>query len=809
MDSDLLNEYIRVFVVVSGSSGTFYITMIGQTVTNFCWTKRSTYHLALFFAIPHAKHQQNLHTDLLLPCQTHTHTHKEDEEPLMMIETIKCNNRHNNNNNNTTTTTPPAPLSNSMDFADVESVKPRRPSAVIDVHDDVQGLQYNAAAADSSEEEEEEEDPSVFSQLARLSNNAVRPSSHKGIFTAVILLLGAAASAAFLCIGIISSMQEDKEQFEHEAEELAHSIKAAMQEYDLFGLWVHQACFRRAQRNPAIPITTDLAGHLGLCTRQEFADLYVHLNSRGANGLKFQSVQFMPQIYHYERQALEQEAAAYYAKHYPDYEYLGITDPQFNATTNQLMLLPRSNATVYWPVHYVEPLESNEAAVDLYGYAIASRAISLDKAVHSFAPTLSSGVRLVQETDPHARGLILRHPGVNASSVAPTTQPRAVSQIVLRVPDLLMRATSGIVVDKAVYLYDSTVDEDDEAAAAAATAEPSFLGAVRIRVVGHETHLTFLPEIALSQVPHPKGSHLFRQEIHVADRTWIVASISNDQERSGILYVVLGAAFIFFASVLLAIWFHSHMGRVAKWNALRAAAEEEKAKSAQRQVKRERQMNEFLSHEVSGSGKSVDILIHAHNPQARKNIVDSPCSLSIYLCIYLSIAMKVRNPLSSAISALSFVSSTMNDPNECQIPNPETRNTLQYDLRVMDASLQFINELLRNVLDVFRSASNQMKIELNPTDIRQDILEPVASILFLRGASSSAEVKVECPDDLVCQADRMRLKQIILNLVRFGSACVVDESCEHMRGVKLESNIHRVHDDGACKISSLSLSPFS
>ena len=115
----------------------------------------------------------------------------------------------------------------------------------------------------------------------------------------------------------------------------------------------------------------------------------------------------------------------------------------------------------------------------------------------------------------------------------------------------------------------------------------------------------------------------------------------------------------------------------------------------------------------------------------------------------------------------------MNDPNECQIPNPETRNTLQYDLRVMDASLQFINELLRNVLDVFRSASNQMKIELNPTDIRQDILEPVASILFLRGASSTAEVKVECPDDLVCQADRMRLKQIILNLVRVCSPFVL------------------------------------
>ena len=138
--------------------------------------------------------------------------------------------------------------------------------------------------------------------------------------------------------------------------------------------------------------------------------------------------------------------------------------------------------------------------------------------------------------------------------------------------------------------------------------------------------------------------------------------------------------------------------------------------------------------------------------------------MSHHFSFLSSCQQQVRNPLSSAISALSFVSSTVNDPNECQIPNVETRNTLEYDLRVMDASLQFINELLRNMLDVFRSASNQMKIELNPTDIKQDILEPVASILFLRGTSGSAEVKVECRDDLVCQVDRMRLKQIILNL---------------------------------------------
>lgn len=82
----------------------------------------------------------------------------------------------------------------------------------------------------------------------------------------------------------------------------------------------------------------------------------------------------------------------------------------------------------------------------------------------------------------------------------------------------------------------------------------------------------------------------------------------------------------------------------------------------------------------------------------------------------------------------------------------------------MRASLQFINELLRNMLDIHKSAEMEMKIELNPTDILRDVLEPVASILFLRGTADSVQIKVECPDDLVCHADRMRLKQIVVNL---------------------------------------------
>ena len=55
-----------------------------------------------------------------------------------------------------------------------------------------------------------------------------------------------------------------------------------------------------------------------------------------------------------------------------------------------------------------------------------------------------------------------------------------------------------------------------------------------------------------------------------------------------------------------------------------------------------------------------------------------------------------------------------------------------------------------------------MKITMAPTDLFKDVLEPVASILHLRG--NKVEVLIECPPDLVAISDRLRLKQIVLNL---------------------------------------------
>lgn len=55
-----------------------------------------------------------------------------------------------------------------------------------------------------------------------------------------------------------------------------------------------------------------------------------------------------------------------------------------------------------------------------------------------------------------------------------------------------------------------------------------------------------------------------------------------------------------------------------------------------------------------------------------------------------------------------------------------------------------------------------MKIDLCPIDVRRDIFQAVASILYLR--DHKVVVLIDCPENLVVESDRLRLKQIVLNL---------------------------------------------
>ena len=156
------------------------------------------------------------------------------------------------------------------------------------------------------------------------------------------------------------------------------------------------------------------------------------------------------------------------------------------------------------------------------------------------------------------------------------------------------------------------------------------------------------------------------------------------------------------------------------------------------------------------------------------------------------IAHEVRNPLSSAIAALNFVSSKASNPE--LIASAETRALINSDINVVDTSLQFINDLLRNMLDLHRTNDKAMKLHLAPTDILRDVFEPVVSILFMRGAK--VKVIADCPPNVTVMADRMRLKQICLNLAS-NSSKFVEQGFIRLRAEVIEDNVHiRIQDSG-------------
>jgi signal transduction histidine kinase/CheY-like chemotaxis protein len=126
------------------------------------------------------------------------------------------------------------------------------------------------------------------------------------------------------------------------------------------------------------------------------------------------------------------------------------------------------------------------------------------------------------------------------------------------------------------------------------------------------------------------------------------------------------------------------------------------------------------------------------------------------------LAHEVRNPLAAAMSALSFVTSAINET--AYISNEEFKASLQEDTKIISSSLSFIDDFLRSMLDMFRTAANKLQVKLAPTDLLKDVLEPVCNILYQR--DGSVDVTVDCPENLIVATDCLRLKQIMLNLGR-------------------------------------------
>jgi signal transduction histidine kinase len=289
-----------------------------------------------------------------------------------------------------------------------------------------------------------------------------------------------------------------------------------------------------------------------------------------------------------------------------------------------------------------------------------------------------------------------------------------------------------------VLIFDTSVHNKN-------VSTPAFLGGAifhQDEIIRHEeTPIEFVREIpyedAIDQTMDSRRPRRYQsiRNLKIASQEWtfIVSTTSIGQdhqsERQQLTYIAVGAVTILFSTVFLSLLIFNNARRIRTLSRVTASAAAERAamrlESARQSAQHERELNDFIAHEV-------------------------------------------RNPLNAALSANTFVSASVNE--EQPLLTEESRRSVREDVQIIDNSLLFINELLRNMLDMHRAASQQLTVQWTSVDILRDVLEPVSSMIYRRGANF--DVLVDCihptvpSSNIIVESDPLRLKQIMLNLGR-------------------------------------------
>ena len=124
--------------------------------------------------------------------------------------------------------------------------------------------------------------------------------------------------------------------------------------------------------------------------------------------------------------------------------------------------------------------------------------------------------------------------------------------------------------------------------------------------------------------------------------------------------------------------------------------------------------------------------------------------------------------MAAAIAACSFVKAEVNKENP--LSDEDAKTSTREDVAIIDNSLRFVSDLLRNMLDMHRAANKQLDVNFIPTDLLHDVLEPVAGMLQVR--QGNVEIIIDCPRNITVMTDSLRLKQVMLNLGRNSSKFV-------------------------------------
>jgi signal transduction histidine kinase len=149
---------------------------------------------------------------------------------------------------------------------------------------------------------------------------------------------------------------------------------------------------------------------------------------------------------------------------------------------------------------------------------------------------------------------------------------------------------------------------------------------------------------------------------------------------------VLRGVLIFVACLFVAIWFYITMQRAAKIDQINALNEKNVlyVDTAHKAAVSERELNEYIAHEV-------------------------------------------RNPFTAAISACNFVASAVHE--DMPLADSKSQKSVQEDVHIIGSSLRSLNDLPRSMLDMQKAQNSLLQLNISPTDVLRDILEPVATML--------------------------------------------------------------------------------
>ena len=616
----------------------------------------------------------------------------------------------------------------------------------------------------------------------------------------MIVFLGLIAGTALAYLGFRSEKGARVEDFQRGALITVSKIRDSFDEYVDTASLIHGR-FRHRPQFDALAYEADPDSYTEEYMewsdkfRKDFRELYEYVR---ASGLRFKAMQFDPNITLQERPVAEAEAELFYMDNYPDVTYQGFRG--FNGDSTSL--LPRWwNQSFYFPIHYMEPIVGNEAAIDLDYYSSESRIRAVEALFETKKPSLTDRLSLVKKAGSVSRcisgdggfsgvqgpsfGVVLMHPGVKLSQDNETSWPRDFSSIVLCMPDLMKRSTDHLDRKISVYIHDLSHPTYEE---------PVFMGAVKLdqNETAYQEEDSYVmslrEEIPLHELKCTAEDTCHQQTIDIANRRWTITVVDeHGYNKYQLLYVILVGLVVFVAFFCLAIWVLATDRKNRSYAALKAQAAAERnalvLENANKAAQTERELNDFLAHEV-------------RNPLA------AAMAATTFLRTQLERRSQSTKGVRTHFDDSEEIEGLVNDTSEKvvsgrddsikSLSSPRLVQARE-DVQVVDNSLRFINDLLRTMLDMHRATSGNLQVKLAPVDLLRDVLEPVAGMLHRGGEGNigrgtgdeKVQITVDCPEDIVVTTDVLRLKQVILNLGR-NSVKFINEGFIRLRAEVVE-----------------------